>query len=600
MTTLVGDPTGLDVPEFTPRVGGTALPGPAPPVAFGDPRGAETTALPGPTVTNALVNTGSPGRNPVNLGRYPDMWARHNYTPTADDLAWLDNRWGSRAAWQGRATAPVGNVTASTSSPSRVATSPTMSVNSLNFSDPALRDAIPDTGSRGVYLMNPRTGQIVESSSHADISNREANGWSVINPQTNSPLATQSAYGGTLYQDPQTGNAVTLNELLGIPATPEQEAAFASLGGRNLFNPVNPPNTNTPSGANPNVDLSSNQSAFPRGEGNLDIEALLRDDADVTPEDLALTISQRNFRRSDDVGQNLLLWALQQSQNLSNRYDTQYGRQQELIERLLGPIEGGLNRGLNTSGMPEGYEWAVSEMLGPNSGALPPELQAALSRQLGAFDESTGLSAAGQAALGRQLESGIPERFRQSQSALQTALLRSGAAGAAGGRPADSSAVVRGLAPLLGARDQALEAAQTQGILANENQMLQTLLANRGFASNALGGGLNYAANAANTRANTLGNALSFLNNDRTRQANLVNSGTNLLSALAGATDPTALLSGSLAARGLGNDAFANQTGAEAIPAQVLSALLAPERTGGIWEALIGAGGSLGSTLLGV
>lgn len=102
-------------------------------------------------------------------------------------------------------------------------------------------------------------------------------------------------------------------------------------------------------------------------------------------------------------------------------------------------------------------------------------------------DKAEGLSPEGRSALRLQLNEGIPERFNQAAQSMNTELLRRGAD--TGQMPGSQGDIVRGFAPLYAARAGEYSKANRDVILQDEQQKLQSLLANRQLASQAVGQG---------------------------------------------------------------------------------------------------------------
>lgn len=118
---------------------------------------------------------------------------------------------------------------------------------------------------------------------------------------------------------------------------------------------------------------------------------------------------------------------------------------------------------------------------------LYPGIRDTISSFMANKDKAEGLSPEGKAALRQQLNEGIPDRFNQAAQALSTDLLRRGAD--TGQMPGSTGDIVRGYAPLYAARAGEYSKANRDVVLQDEAQKLQSLLANRQLASNAVGQG---------------------------------------------------------------------------------------------------------------
>jgi hypothetical protein len=244
----------------------------------------------------------------------------------------------------------------------------------------------------------------------------------------------------------------------------------------------------------------------------------------------------------------LLQKALEQSQRFAQIGDVQLGRQRQGIDELRTRALGQFGR----------QQDRVSEIYG-NLGRFQEEtgLQDALKRQLGLVDEERGFSPQGRAAMNLELTRNIPHQYNQAAEAMRVELRRRGALG--GETPGSRGDIMRGMAPLQAAREQARSTARSQMIMADEAQRLQSLLANRGLAGQAL-----------QTGVSQMGVGTQLLGT--TAQAMSPQSLTQLLSTVSGAENPQGWANLALQARGLGQQAFGMGTESERVSQGALDA----------------------------
>jgi hypothetical protein len=120
---------------------------------------------------------------------------------------------------------------------------------------------------------------------------------------------------------------------------------------------------------------------------------------------------------------------------------------------------------------------------GSNGG---PGASTTISGLEGLFNTSDPLQPAALASLRQEAQSGLPQRYNQAFGNIMTSLQQRGMAGS-GDRPANEGQIAGGLAPLQSELANAQSQAGAQTELANQQQILQSLLANRGLAAQGVG-----------------------------------------------------------------------------------------------------------------
>ena len=272
-------------------------------------------------------------------------------------------------------------------------------------------------------------------------------------------------------------------------------------GGRPDDNANKPGYKQTPFGWVPDPDYVP-PGTTPTGDGTSPLPDVPGSDPDPgrndsSTSDALLQSLLAMLQQQGDRSNQMFQTNLDRTNQLNTMFGNQFDRQQGFIDNFLGEGGGLLN---------------------------------SLKDQLALLNKRDPISEAGKAAMNRDLEGGIQQDFDQADKALRVELQRRGAVG--GSLPGSRGDIVRGFGPLIAGREQAMGQARRDVVLADEEQQLKSLLANRQTASNAL------------------------------------SSGSNLLGQVATATSPNAMLSGQLqsaqnelGAGGLGADLLNIQGG---------------------------------------
>jgi hypothetical protein len=279
-------------------------------------------------------------------------------------------------------------------------------------------------------------------------------------------------------------------------------------GGRPDDNANKPGYKQTPFGWVPDPDYvpPGTTPTGPYSAGPQDVPSPLPDvpGSDPDPGDW---FTRNDSSTSDALLQSLLAMLQQQGDRSNQMFQTNLDRTNQL-NTMFG----------NQFDRQQGF---IDNFLGEGGGLLN-----SLKDQLALLNKRDPISEAGKAAMNRDLEGGIQQDFDQADKALRVELQRRGAVG--GSLPGSRGDIVRGFGPLIAGREQAMGQARRDVVLADEEQQLRSLLANRQTASNAL------------------------------------SSGSNLLGQVATATSPNALLSGQL-------QSAQNELGAGSLGADLLN-----------------------------
>lgn len=212
---------------------------------------------------------------------------------------------------------------------------------------------------------------------------------------------------------------------------------------------------------------------------------------------------------------------------------------QQLINALLNRTSGAdslSNSGSNVAAIMSALSSTDAATRNAAISALLPGQQSTIQQLEGLAGTSDPYSPQALAALNLQNQAGIPQQYNQSAQTLATSLLQSGADN--GVVPGSASQIINAYSPLMAARNNAMSQGNANTIMANENQKLQSLMANNQTASQAVGMGVNL--------NNSIGNIYNP-NTDMSTAVSGLNTGISGFNAGSQGLSTTAGLGGSLA-----------------------------------------------------
>jgi hypothetical protein len=465
---------------------------------------------------------------------------------------------------------------------------PQSSLTRLGVTDASTPGSIWPGPGTGRLTLRARNGQMVtlDASDYVGIDRLTRSGWLPLNT-AGKPYQVVDYKGGQVFLDPdRPGDAFPLNELLGGHKTPEQQAAmpdfWASMGnqpGPNTPTPGLPPFvTPMPSGLAPGTTM-----------GGMDYQALIKSL-------IAESLQQGQHGQESVQGIRDLLneFLVSTMGNAAGRGD----QQDALTRMMLDRLQPGMQQAIGMLGQAQGgLSPDQMTMLTDTLGSGGRSIMHSLNNMLTPLDETQGLPAGALAALRTNALDTTARAYDQSQDALKSQLLRSGAMGAQD-TPGSLGDIVRGYGELESQRVGQQSQLLAQSQLANAEAQRQNygLAQQTGLGAlsglNALGGTL------ASTYLQNAGQQLQGLGLSNQTALNAMNMGGNLIGTLGNIYSPNAYLGASQGAFGnlLGTTQQGIQSGLGGIQnASALMQALAAQQSGssGIGPALLGAAGSV-------